>query len=181
MLKVLIIIGAVVLRLVPHMPNFAPITALGIFGGAYLGKRFAIIVPLAAMIISDYLLLYISPYHVDFSKIYPVSAMFHTTTFYVWGSFLVSSLIGIWLRNHKSPKLILGASLIASFQFYIITNFGSWAGGMYSRGFDGLLQSYLMGLPFYQWTVLGDLFYTGLFFGAYELAIVTKSRKLFLG
>lgn len=178
MLKVLIIFGAVILRLVPHMPNFAPITALGLFGGAYLSKRFAIIIPLAAMIISDYLLLYISPYNIDFSKIQPVSAMFHTTTLYVWVSFIVSSLIGIYLRKHRRPKYILGACLVASLQFFLITNFGVWAGGMYSRGLDGLLESYLMGLPFYQWTVLGDLFYTGIFFGAYALASNPNSQKL---
>jgi hypothetical protein len=178
MLKVLIIFGAVILRLVPHMPNFAPITALGLFGGAYLSKRFAIIIPLAAMIISDYLLLYISPYNIDFSKIQPVSAMFHTTTPYVWGSFLISSLIGIYLREYKSTKYILGACLTASLQFFLITNFGVWAGGMYSRDLAGLLQSYLMGLPFYQWTVLGDLFYTGVFFGAYEIATRIKKQVL---
>lgn len=179
MLKVLIIFGAVILRLVPHMPNFAPITALGLFGGAYLGKRFAIIIPLAAMIISDYLLLYISPYSINFSKIQPVSAMFHTTTPYVWGSFLISGLIGIYLREYRNPKYILGACLAASLQFFVITNFGVWAGGMYSRGLDGLLESYLMGLPFYQWTVLGDLFYTGVFFGGYELAMRIKKQVLF--
>ena len=62
MIAILLIIGAILLRLVPHMPNFAPIAALGLFGGAYLPKRYAIIVPLIAMVISDYLLLYIHPF-----------------------------------------------------------------------------------------------------------------------
>ena len=96
--------------------------------------------------------------------------MFHSTTLYVWGSFITSGLIGIWLKKHKKPQLIVGASLLASIQFFVITNFGVWAGGYYGYGFNGLLKTYLEGLPFFQWTILGDLFYTGVFFGAYALA-----------
>src|SRR5947207_2179553 len=111
MLAFIMIIGGVLLRLVPHIPNFAPITATSLFGGTYLSKKFAILVPLIAMILSDYLLSYING-----------TTMFHSTTLYVWGSFFISSLIGIWLRNHKNPKYILGASLAASIQFFLITN-----------------------------------------------------------
>lgn len=172
---ILMITGAVLLRLVPHMPNFAPITAIALFGGANLGKRFSILVPLLAMAISDYLLLYINPFSgPDFSHIYPITAMFHTTTFYVWGSFAISSLIGIWLQKHKKSQAIIAASLLASLQFFLITNFGVWAEGMYGRGLDGLMQSYIMGLPFFRWTLLGDLFYTIMFFGTYELALRSK-------
>ena len=171
MLAIIMIIGAVLLRLVPHMPNFAPITALGLFGGRYMGKKFAIFVPLLAIMISDYLLLYISPYHIDFSRVYPLTAMFHGTTLYVWGSFIISSIIGIWLRNHKKPIYVLGGATLASIQFFLVTNFGVWAGGMYAPGIDGLMQSYIMGLPFFKWTLLGDLFYTGVFFYSYELAL----------
>lgn len=176
MLAIFMIIGGVLLRLAPHVANFAPISATALFGGAYLNKRFAILMPLIAMVASDYLLLYVSPYGTDFSRIYPISAMFHTTTLYVWGSFLISGLIGIWLKKHKKPSYIVAASFLASVQFFIITNLGVWAGGMYSRGLDGLMESYIMGLPFFKWTLLGDLFYTGVFFGVYELAIRTANK-----
>lgn len=178
MLAIFMIIGAVLLRLAPHMPNFAPITALGLFGGRYVNKKFAIIVPLAAMIISDYLLLYISPFEMkaDFSRIYPVTMLFHSTTLYVWGSFLISSFIGIWIRKTKNPGIILGATCIASLQFFLITNFGVWATGMYNRDISGLMQSYIMAIPFFKGTFLGDLFYTGVFVSAYELAMRAAKR-----
>lgn len=181
-MTILMIIGAVLLRLVPHMPNFAPITALALFGGVYLNKRYVILFPFIVMLISDYLLLYIDPFTgADFSHIYPITSMFHSTTTYVYGSFLISSLIGIWLRKHKNPGFILLGSLIASLQFFLITNFGVWSGGMYSRGLDGLLQSYLMGLPFFKWTLLGDLFYTTMFMGTFEIAkrASTKDKLVF--
>src|SRR3989344_3775418 len=109
-MTILMIIGAVLLRLVPHMPNFAPITAIALFGGANLSKRSALLMPLIAMAVSDYLLLYINPFRsqiVDISHFYPIKAMVHSTTLYVYGSFLLSGLIGIWLQNHKKPILIL--------------------------------------------------------------------------
>ena len=40
---------------------------------------------------------------------------------------------------------------------------------MYARGLDGLLQSYTMAIPFFRGTLLGDLFYTCVFFGGFEL------------
>ncbi|HSW88419.1 MAG TPA: DUF6580 family putative transport protein [Candidatus Saccharimonadales bacterium] len=178
MLAILMIIGAVVLRLIPHIPNFAPITAIGLFGGRYVNKKFAILVPLIVMILSDYFLLYINPFNrtMDFTKVYPITSLFRADTLFVWSSFVISSLIGIWLRKTKRPAVLLGATLLASLQFFLITNFGVWAVGMYSRGLDGLVQSYVMGILFFRWTILGDLFYTGVFFGAYELA--TKMAKL---
>ncbi len=174
MFSILIIVGGVLLRLVPHIPNFAPISAMALFGGVYLKKKYAITIPLVAMILSDYLLLYINPFRskiFDFSHFYPLSAMFHSTTIYVWGSFLISGLIGIWMRNKKSPSNVVFSSLAGSIQFFLITNFGVWATGMYSRGMDGLIQSYIMGIPFFKWTLFGDLFYTSMFFMAYELAL----------
>lgn len=166
-----VLFGSLV-RLLPHIPNFAPITATALFGGTYLKKRYAILIPLAIIAISDYLLLYVNPYRYpffDFSTIHPLSAMFHSTTLFVWGSFLISGLVGLWLRKNKNGVSIVAASMICSLQFYLITNFGVWATGMYSRGIDGLILSYIMGLPFLKWTILSDLFYTGAFFGIYEL------------
>ena len=162
MLAYLMIVGAVFLRLTPHPPNFAPIAAMALFGGSYLGKKYALLIPLATMIVSDY---FLAPTH-----------MFHSTTFYVWGSFLISGLLGLSIRRAVKPSNIIAASFLASLQFFLITNFGVWATGMYSRSWDGLIQSYIMGVPFFRWTLLGDLFYTGVFFGSYQLAKKVSRR-----
>lgn len=183
MLELFMIIGGIVLRLAPHLPNFSSINATTLFGGTHLKKRYAFLITLLIMPISDYLLLYINPYGnpiVNFSRIQPISAMFHTTTPYVWGSFLITGLIGLWLRKNNKPSNIVFASALASLQFFFITNFGVWAGGMYSRGLDGLVMSYIMGIPFFRWTLLGDLFYTTAIFGSYELARRTQIQKIAL-
>lgn len=180
----LLIIGiAVVLRLIPHVPNFVPITAMGLFGGVYVNKRYALFVPLIALFISDYLLLYVNPFSThlfDFRHFYaPSSVWYGSAMLGVYGSFLISGLIGLWLRNHKSVQNIILASLIGSLQFFLITNAAVWIAGAYDRSLLGLWESYVAGIPFFKWTVLGDLFYTGAFFGGYEFVLrLTRSSKV---
>lgn len=161
----LIIVAAVGLRLIPHMPNFAPIGAMALFGGAYLDKRLAIILPLAAMLVSDM-----------FIGFYSLTVMAS-----VYGSFVLIGLMGFWLRKRKNPKNIVLAAIGSSVLFFLITNFSVWAAGMYSRGFEGLLTSYIVAIPFFRGTLMGNLFYSILFFGGFELAksFVLK-RKLSL-
>jgi hypothetical protein len=106
----------------------------------------------------------------------PLSAIFNETTVYVWGSFMVCGLLGLALLRKKQSVLRVGAaSAASSIQFFLITNFGVWAAGAYARDISGLGASYIAGLPFLRWTMLGDLFYAGCFFGIY--ALVTRQLR----
>lgn len=151
----LIILFGIASRLLPHLPNFAPITAIALFGGVYLPKKYAFILPLVALFVSDLFL-----------------GFYGTTMYYVYGSFILSGLIGLWLRNHKNTATVLGGTLLASILFYLITNFGVWANtaSWYTRDFQGLLNSYIAGIPFFRNTLFGDLFFTITFFLSYEIA-----------
>ena len=52
-----LIFVAALTRVIPHPPNFSPIEAVALFGGAYFAKRhWALLVPLAAMFLSDLVL-----------------------------------------------------------------------------------------------------------------------------
>lgn len=149
---VLIIFLAVIMRLLPHPPNFAPIAAMALFGGAYLNKRYALVIPLIAMIISDYFI------------------GFHNVILFVYGSFFISGLLGLWLRNHKTLANTFMITFASSLLFFIITNFGVWfVGNMYPKTVSGLVTCYTMAIPFFRNTILGDFFYVGLFFGGYEI------------
>lgn len=155
-----VITTAIMLRLLPHPPNIAPITAMALFGGVYLNKKYALIFPLLALFVSDL-----------FLGFYGAPMML-----FVYGSFLLTGFIGIWVKNHKKPSIIIIASLFSSLLFYLITNFGVWLfTPLYPKTFSGLLESYTMAIPFLRNTILGDLLYTGLFFGIY--GIVVKSLK----
>lgn len=159
---VLIIIGAIS-RLLPHPGNFTPIAAIALFGAVYLPKKYALILPITAMFFSDL-----------------VIGFYGITMLYVYGSFLLTSLIGLWLKNHKNMGTILASSLVCSILFFLITNFGVWADPKtwYSPDLSGLMQSYITGLPFFKNTILGDLFYSGLFFGVYELMQIYSKPHL---
>ena len=148
------IIAAVLSRLLPHPPNFAPIAALALFGGTYLDRKQAIIIPLVAMFLSDL--------YLGFAEISVVIA--------VYFSFILITLLGMWLKNHKNLLNLVGVSLTGSVLFFVITNFAVWSGTpWYSKNLAGLLQCYYLAIPFFRNTVLGDLFYVGVFFGLYEL------------
>lgn len=160
------ILAAVVLRLIPHMPNFVPIAAMALFGGVYLGKKEAIIVPIVAMFVADYFIGFYNP----------------VIMIAVYGSFLAIGLMGIWLKKHKTATNILGASLIGSVGFFLVTNFAMWAAQsgftqtLYPQTMQGLLDCYIMGLPFFRNTLLGDLFYVGALFGLMEVAIYVTNK-----
>lgn len=148
----LIFIG-VIFRFLPHLPNFTPLAAIALFGGVYLSKRISLILPISAMIISDLFLGFYS---------------WRLMTF-VYLSFLICVFLGFKLKNYKKWYTVLGYSLLGSVIFYILTNFAVWIfTSWYPKTFEGLIQSYLMALPFFRNTLAGDLFYTSLFFGVYE-------------
>lgn len=152
----IIVILAVLMRLVPHPANVAPIAAMALFGGAYLAKRYAIALPLAAMFISDLFL------------------GFHPSMPMVYASLVLTGLIGMWVRKRKSVPTVLLASVGSSIIFFVLTNFNYfYATSLYPKTLTGLMESYIMALPFFRNTLLGDLFYTGVFFGGYELIKMT--------
>jgi hypothetical protein len=148
------VLFAAALRLVPHYPNFTPIAAMALFGGAYFSnKKFAFIVPLAAMFISDLII------------------GFHSTMWAVYLSFAVVVMIGFSLRKSKKISNIFLAVVSSSVLFFVVTNFAVWMmGTMYPMTLSGLAESYVAAIPFFSYSVLGDLFYAGVFFGAFEFA-----------
>jgi hypothetical protein len=133
-----------------------------------MGARWAIIVPVLAMIISDFFIGFYNP------------AMMLA----VYGSFALAGGIGWAMSKHKTvPAVVLG-SLFASTLFFFITNAAVWAfNPFYPAGLLGLSESLMAGVPFYKNMLMGDLMYTGLLFGAYEsvcaLAPRLKNRLLF--
>jgi len=153
------ILLAALSRVFPHFNNFTPIAAMALFGGVYFSdKRLAFIVPLLAMILSDVILELTTGWG------------FHNTIVYVYVAFIITSAIGLYVRKNTSVQTVLGASVLSSLLFFIITNFGVWAASGGIDGASGLATTYVLGVPFFSPTLLGDLFYNGILFGAFFLA-----------
>ena len=149
-----IILGAFA-RLIPHAPNFTPVGAMALFGGYSLNKKQAFILPIAIMILSDIF--------IGFDSL--------QMRIFVYGSFLLTVLIGRLLEKNPSNKNMVLASFASSIVFFTLTNFAVWAfTPLYLKTFNGLINCYIMALPFFRNTLLGDLFYTSVIFGSYRLA-----------
>ncbi len=159
-LALLVVVG-VSGRLLPHAWDTTPITALALFVSVYFGVEYSIFFVLVAMFISDSII-----------GFYAWQVMFS-----VYGSFFIASFLGQYIKRHKNIGVIFVTTFGSSLIFFLVTNWAVWQfGAMYSHSFSGLIQSYVMGIPFFRNSLVGDLFYSGLFFGAFEGA-----RALFFG
>ena len=131
-----LIIFAILTRLIPHPPNFAPVTAIALFSAINFNNNLLkFFIPLISLIVFDII--------IGFSLI----------NIFVYLSFIVIVLVG----NHFK-KIKLKSILISSIVFFIISNFGVWLIG-YPKNIEGFILCYYMALPFFINTILGDLFY----------------------
>ncbi len=159
------IVIAAISRLLPHLPNFTPIAAMALFGGAFItNKRLAFIIPMLAMFLSDCILQAIS------------GIGFHNTMFFVYGCFAVTVALGFYLRENTKAGRVALFSVISSVIFFVVTNFATWwlegtnGAPMYPHTLQGLISCFVAAVPFYTNTFIGDLFYTGILFGSYYFA-----------
>ncbi|MET0636065.1 MAG: DUF6580 family putative transport protein [Chitinophagaceae bacterium] len=154
-------------RLVPHMPNFSPLGAIGLFGAAHFQKKWqAFLIPIAATWLSD---LYIN--NVVYAQYYPRFTWFYSGFYWTYGTYLLIVLAGILILKKISVQRVLTASLTSTALFFLITNFICWPGNNTdSQDFSGLMNCYVAGIPFLNGTFLGDLFYSGVLFGSFALA-----------
>jgi hypothetical protein len=151
-----LILVAAFTRLIPHPPNFTAIGAMALFGGAYFDRKYlAFAIPLTAMFLSDIII------------------GFHPGMYAVYLSFILIVVIGMTLKDRKKIGNIFLAAVSASVLFFIITNFAQWLSyPLYSKDITGLIACYVAAIPFFHYTLLGDLFFAGVLFGAFELAKV---------
>ncbi len=143
------VLAAAAFRIIPHPPNFSPIAAIALFGGAqFSDKRAAFLVPLAAMFLGDLVL--------GFHALIPV----------IYGCFALIVCLGFQLRRHRGAGSVALAALASSVFFFAVTNFAVWvATDMYSKTLIGLGECYIAALPYFQNTLAGDVVFNGMLFG----------------
>ena len=151
----LFIILGVAFRLLGHPPNFTPLAAIALFGGVYLSRKLSLFLPILAMFLSDIFIGFYSP----------------SLMIVVYGSFILTVILGWWLKNNKKWYNIIAISLLASLLFYLLTNFAVWIfTPWYAKTLTRLIYCYYLALPFFRNTLMGDIFYAAVFFGSYEVA-----------
>jgi hypothetical protein len=157
---------AAVTRLMPHPPNFAPITAMALFAAATLtDKRVAFLTPLLALFVSDLC--------IDAMHRWGLMARWgiYSGMWVTYTAFLLIILIGFLLRRHRSMPAIAAATFAGSVVFFVVSNFDVWAcWNLYPHTGAGLLSCYTAAIPFFRNTLLGDAVYSTVLFGGFALA-----------
>ena len=141
-------------RLLPHPPNFTTLGSSALFAGGKVGRPWNYILPFATLVITDLII------------------GLHGTMPYVYGSVALIIWLGErFLNNKPSTGRLITIALASSTVFFLVTNFGVWMSTtMYPKTFAGLLESYLMGLPFWRNMLVADIVFTVGFYWLYQLA-----------
>ncbi|MDH3717512.1 MAG: hypothetical protein OES79_05265 [Planctomycetota bacterium] len=158
----LLVVGVVGRFACLDIPNFQPTAAVALFAGFYFAqRRLALLVPLVVMAISN---LWLDSY------------LSWTEMILVYAAFLWPVLLGRHLlrdqRSATRPAIRWGICLAApSLVFFLPTNFGVWlASGLYPQTPAGLSHCYWLAIPFYGYSLAGDLVFAPVLFGAYHVA-----------
>lgn len=150
-------------RLFSYPPNFSPLGAIALFAGFYFFKRTSLLVPIIILVASDI-----------FIGFYDWRLMAS-----VYASFVLIGLVGSYLKKHYHWWSVGLGTIISSLLFFIITNLAFWYfGGFYSLDLAGLASCFTLAIPFFKNTIIGDLFFTIVFFGIYSLAPYLVRRKV---
>jgi hypothetical protein len=146
----LVIVVVALTRLVPHPPNFSPVVAMALFGGAALmDKKLAFVVPMAAMLLADFVI------------------GFHDTMVFVYLGMALVVAFGQLLAGYRNPLMLVGGAIVGSGIFFLISNTGMWwLSGVYQHSIEGLLMCFAAALPFFHNTLIATVCYSALLFGA---------------
>lgn len=156
----LLIVLGVLARVLPHTWNFAPIGGIGLYAGAYFKPRIAWAIPIVALFIGDL-----------FLGFYGLREMAFT-----YLGFLAGPLVGRFLLARRRSLPRFGAAVfIAATVHFAVSNIGAWL-TLYPQTLQGLIECYVLALPFYGATLLGDAIFASIFFGCHELAQRLRDR-----
>ena len=160
--RLLFFVGLLILsRLIPHPPNFTPLLAGAVFLPFLLkDKTLIVALPLVCLFISDLII------------------GFHNVMLWTYGAFFI---IGITVINFSKLNLksLLGLSLAGPTFFYLITNFGVWlSSSTYAKDVYGLLECYVLALPFYGNSLFSTLLFSLLFLATRNLLLRKNSSQL---
>jgi hypothetical protein len=164
----LLVVIAALYRIIPGRPyGFAPQWAMAVFAGAVIrDKRWAFIIPVLSMFISDllYQLLYIG-------------GVTNMQGFYEgqWQNYILFTLlvfVGLAVKKINVLQITV-ASIVAPSLYFLASNFFVWYSNGPVRGldrpktFNGLMLCYSDGIPFYKTSIVATLVFSALLFGTY--------------
>jgi len=136
-------------RFVPHPPNFTSLIALSFYVPALFGISYLPVL-LISFLITDLII------------------GFHSTVLFTWGSVLIIGFVSKYLFS--SIILRISGALVGACIFFIVTNFGVWTTGMYGYSFGGLVNTYIMALPFFGYSLVSTFVFSALIETVYKFS-----------
>ena len=160
-LVILIIFLGILSRLIPHPPNFTALASIALFSGTYLKNKYlSFLIPFIIMIVSDTLLGL------------PKSGA-------VYLSFVIITLLGHTLHKNRTKIKILNLSIVSSILFFVITNFFVFIQSeLYPNSITGIIECYVLAIPFFTNTLLSTIIYSFILFISFEKVQTTALIKL---
>ena len=153
-LGILLILSAS--RFIPHPPNFTSLIALSFYVPVFLGLSYLPIL-LIGFIFTDFII------------------GFHGVSVFTWGSVI---LIGLGSRFFaKSILNRISGSLLGACLFFIITNFGVWSLGSYGYSLNGIINCYILALPFFGYSLVSTFIFAGVIESVYKYISLKKLIK----
>ncbi|WP_160714389.1 DUF6580 family putative transport protein [Chitinophaga solisilvae] len=150
---------------------FTPVGAMALFGGASFSQKWkSYAFPLLTLFISDIILMQV--FHKEYA-----SGLLYKGWMWNYVSFVLMVLIGQVMIQKISAGRIVLASVAAAFLHFLVSNFGVWVSGStdittglpFTRDIAGLTKCYILAIPYMQYTLIGTLIYSAIFFGGFEL------------
>ncbi|MGX5820051.1 DUF6580 family putative transport protein [Chitinophaga lutea] len=151
--------------------NFSPVGAMALFGGAmFAGKWKSYLFPLLVLFISDVITMQTvyRPY---------ANGLLFDGWYWNYIGFAAMVLVGQLIITKVSVARILIACGVAAVAHWLIADFGTWmspanidltTGQPYTKDWAGLMKCYAMGLPYLKNTLVSNVIYAGIFFGAFK-------------
>jgi len=146
-------------KLIPHPPNFTPVIAVAIMSGYFFKNIYlSFATLLIAMLLADAFI------------------GFYNNMIFVYLSLFLIAFIFFKISEKINFKNLFIYGFAGSLIFFIISNFGVWALGnpgvydvAYERNLNGLIECYILAIPFFGNTFLSTLIF------AYPAIFVYKS------
>jgi hypothetical protein len=146
-----------VLSTYAHVWNMSVIGAIGLFAASRLGFWWAVGITGMAIGFKD-------------ASFYLICGW--RPSLISWPCFIGYAVIGwAFLSQTRSPARVGACALSGSLVFFFVNNFACWLEPVlgYEQSFSGLVQCYIAAIPFFKGTILGDLVFSGVLFGAHAV------------
>lgn len=153
MLIVSLILAGVFWRIAPHPSNVTPVLAAALFTGVRISVTASVGTTLGTMLLSDLVL------------------GFHPVMPWVYGSLFLVGLMGNRYRNGINVYNVWFPAFLGSVLFFLATNTGVWVTtALYPKTAGGLLECFIMALPFFRNSLFGDILFSTAIFSVYALS-----------